>query len=215
MGVNVKTGICTASYAHVWRPREDQSGNLKFSICLLIDKSQKEDIKAYHAAIKEAFKEGVKKGWWPESAWNSPKFKKPLRDGDEEIATGDRKPGIGYENRMFMNANAIGDPDHEYYSPPEITKPLNGQVVAIEDQSEFYSGCKCRAAISFYPYNNKSKGVAVGLNALFKTGDGERLDGRESAQSAFSDFAAESENLPGDQVQVTKDDDNPSEPFTN
>lgn len=213
MGMNVKTGECIASYAHVWKPKEDQQGNLKFSICLLVPKDQKADIAAYRKAIKAAFKEGQKKFGWPDALFNSPKFKTPLRDGDEEIKVGDKKKGIGYEGMMFFNANANGDPDHEYYAPPEITKPLNGKVVGITDQSEFYSGCVCRAAVSFYAFNNKSKGIAVGLNALFKVRDGDRLDGRESAQSAFSDFASEYENLEGDQVQIESDD--PADPSFN
>ena len=137
-----------------------------------------------------------------------------MRDGDAEIKTGDKKAGIGYEGMVFFNCNADGDPESDNYSPPEITKPLNGKVVAIESQSEFYSGCQCRLAVSFYPFNRKSKGIAVGLNAVFKTGDGKRLDGRETAKSAFSDFAAESENLPEDQAVITEDSDH-SEPFDN
>ncbi len=212
MAVNVKTGIVVGSYARVFKAKENQSGDLKFSICALIDKSKKADIAMYHKAIKEAFMQGVEKGWWTAAAWKSPKFKKPMRDGDEEIKTGDKKPGIGYENQMFFNASSQGDPESEYFAPPEVTKPLNGKVVPITDQSEFYSGCECRLAVAFFPFNNKSNGVAVGLNAVFKTGDGERLDGRESAQSAFSDFAAESENLPGDTAQISEDS---SEPFDN
>jgi len=210
MGINVKTGICTASYAHVWKAKPNLSDVLKFSCCMLVKKTLKEDIAAYNKAIRAAFEEGKTKYGWPEALWNSPKFKKPLRDGDTEIKTGDKKAGIGYEGVLFMNANSDGEPDSENYSQPEITKPLNGKVVAITNQAEFYSGCKCRAALSFYPFNNKSKGIAVGLNALFKTGDGERLDGRESAESAFSDFAKGTKNLPGDTVEVTKD---ASEPF--
>lgn len=203
MGINVKTGIVVASYANVWTPKETQSGQLKFSMCCLIPKTQKADIAAYNKAMKEAFDEGVTKGFWPASAWNSPKFKKPLRDGDAEIKTGDKKAGIGYEGMMFFNCNKEGDPDNQYFTgPPEIVKPLNGKVVPIEDQSEFYSGCECRIACSFYPFNNKSKGIAVGLNAIFKTGAGTRLDGRESAKSAFGEFAEGMDNLEGDTVET-------------
>lgn len=203
MGINVKTGPCTASYVHLWKAKANQDGDLKFSVCLLIDKKQTGDIAAYEKAIKAAFKQGQEMYGWPAALWDSPKFKKPLRDGDAEILTGDKKAGIGYEGMMFLNANAIGDPEHEYYSPPEITKPFNGDVVPIKDQSEFYSGVKTLAAISFYAYNNKSKGIAVGINSVFKISDGERLDGRESAKSAFSDYAKSQENLPSDTAQQT------------
>ena len=211
MGINVKTGVVTASYANVWKPKPNKQGKLKYSICLLIDKSKKDDVKAYEEAIKAAFDEGVAKGMFTSNQW--PIVKKPLRDGDEEIKLGLKKAGIGYENKFFLNANAEGDPNAEhYYGPPEITKPVDGKVVAITDQSEFYSGCECRAAISFFPFNTEgSRGIAVGLNALFKVSDGERLDGRESAQSAFSEFAEEVGTLDSDKAAVTG---TTSEPFS-
>ncbi|RLI83925.1 MAG: hypothetical protein DRP01_08725 [Archaeoglobales archaeon] len=201
MGINVKTGPMVASYAYVWKARKNKQGKLKFSCCCLFSKANKDDILMYNKAIKAAFDEGVAKGMFPATMWEV--VKKPLRDGDAEVKTGIKKPGIGYEGCMFLNANADGDPNSEYFSPPEITKPLNGKVVAITDQSEFYSGCECRAALSFYSFKTpESRGIAVGLNALFKTGDGTRLDGRESAESAFSDFAAETGNLDSDKAEV-------------
>ena len=54
MGINVKTGVVTASYANVWKPKPNKQGKLKYSICLLIDKSKKDDVKAYEEAIKAA-----------------------------------------------------------------------------------------------------------------------------------------------------------------
>jgi hypothetical protein len=214
MGINVITGEIVASYANVWKPKENQSGALKFSMCCLIPKTQKEDVALINKAIKAAFDEGVTKGFWPASAWSSPKFKKPLRDGDAEIKTGDKKPGIGYEGMMFFNCNKEGDPDNEYFEgPPEVTKALNGKVVPISDKSEFYSGCKCRVAVGFYPFNNKSKGVAVGLNAILKTADGARMDGRESAKSAFGEFAEGMENLEGDKASMTVVDGKESNGF--
>ncbi|RLD82415.1 MAG: DUF2815 domain-containing protein [Bacteroidetes bacterium] len=211
MGINVKTGQMKASYAYVWKARKNKQGKLKFSVCCLFPKTNAADIKMYNDAIKAAFDEGVAKGMFPAAMWDV--VKKPLRDGDSEVKTGIKKPGIGYEGCMFLNANSDGDPDSEHFSPPEITKPLNGKVVAITDQSEFYSGCECRAALSFYPFKTpESRGIAVGLNALFKTGDGDRLDGRESAESAFSEFAAESENLEGDKASMELEKPN-ADPF--
>jgi hypothetical protein len=210
MGINVKTGPATASYAYVWPDKhgrgkknvDETTGNVtfKFSCCLLFDKENKKDIEVLETAVRKAFEEGVSKGFFPKTMWEV--IKKPLRDGDAEVKAGLKKPNIGYEGRMFLNAYAEGDPDAEYYSPPEITKPLNGKVVAISDHSEFYSGCKCIGALSFYPFKGRQKGIAVGLNALFKIGDGERLDGRESAESAFADFAKEVGTLEGDKATI-------------
>ena len=74
MSINVKTGQVTASYANVWKAKENQSGVLKFSMCALIPKTQTADITMYNKAMKAAFQEGVDKGWWKKGAWDSPQF---------------------------------------------------------------------------------------------------------------------------------------------
>ena len=62
------------------------------------------------------------------------------------------------------------------------------------DQQDFYSGCYGRADINFFGFDKGgSKGVGCGLNNLMKTQDGERLDGRQKAEDAFSEYADESD----------------------
>lgn len=184
---NFITEEVTFSYVNLFEPKVNQSGDLKYSVCILLDMENKAEKKRWDAAIEAAIQMGISKGKF--TANQRPILKLPIRNGSEELAT-EVKKGLEYKNRWFINANA--NPD----SPPGITKPQGGIAVPILDPLEFYSGCKGRAIISFYPFaSSGSKGIAVGINGVYKTKDGDRLDGRVDATSVFSQFAeADSES---------------------
>jgi len=52
---------------------------------------------------------------------------------------------------------------------------------------EIYPGCYCRATVTVYSYDNKGKGVALGLMNVQKIKDGGRLDSRTDAAKDFDD----------------------------
>jgi hypothetical protein len=180
---NMITDVVKFSYVNVFEPQVNQSGVLKYSACLLLCKDNKAEKKKWDAAIEAAIQIGIAKGKF--TANQRPILKTPIRDGDAELAT-EQKKGDEYKNHWFINCNANAD------SPPIITKPQGGVAVPILDPTEFFSGCEGRAIISFFPFDSGgSKGIAIGLNGAYKTGEGERLDGRVNAVSAFADFAAQ------------------------
>jgi hypothetical protein len=165
--IKVVTGKVRFSYAHVFTPQASQEGGQpKYSVSIIIPKSDKETVEKINKAIEQA-KEENKAVW----GGTVPKgLKGGLRDGDEE------KDDPAYANSYFINANSS-------QKPGVVDADLN----AILDASEFYSGCFGRASISFFAYNsNGSKGVGCGLNNVQKLEDGEKLGG---AASASDDFA--------------------------
>lgn len=165
--IKVVTGKVRFSYAHVFTPQASQEGGQpKYSVSIIIPKSDKETVEKINKAIEQA-KEENKAVW----GGTVPKgLKGGLRDGDEE------KDDPAYANSYFINANSS-------QKPGVVDADLN----AILDASEFYSGCFGRASISFFAYNsNGSKGVGCGLNNVQKLEDGEKLGG---AASATDDFA--------------------------
>lgn len=165
--IKVVTGKVRFSYAHVFTPQASQEGGQpKYSVSIIIPKSDKETVEKINKAIEQA-KEENKAVW----GGTVPKgLKGGLRDGDEE------KDDPAYANSYFINANSS-------QKPGVVDADLN----AIIDASEFYSGCFGRASISFFAYNsNGSKGVGCGLNNVQKLEDGEKLGG---ASSASDDFA--------------------------
>lgn len=156
----VVTGKVRFSYAQVFEPRAMTEGATpKYSVSLIIPKSDKKTLDKIKAAIASAIEEGKTSKWGGKIPKN---LKTPLRDGDEE-----REEDEVYAGSMFLSANSSN-------KPGIVDADLN----TIMDKSEFYSGCYGRASINFYPFDsNGSKGVACGLNNLQKLEDGERLAG--------------------------------------
>lgn len=175
----VITGKVRFSYAHVWEAKAINEGQeAKFSVSIIIPKKDKKTINAIKAAVSAATEEG--KGKWGGKVPPLAKLKLPLRDGDDE-----RPDDENYADSFFINATSK-------------TKPglVDTKGQAIIDRDEFYSGCYGHASINFYAFStNGNKGVAVGLNNLMKTDDGEPLGGgKQSAENDFADLIKEGGN---------------------
>lgn len=172
----VITGEVRFSYLKVWEPSSINGGDPKYSVSLLIPKTDTQTINAIKKAIEAAKQAGVSKfgGKIP------PVMKLPLRDGDEE-----RPDDENYAGCYFINANCKDQPGLLY---------KNGQ--RIIDSTELYSGCYGRASINFYAFNtNGNKGIACGLNHLLKTRDGDPLGGRSRAEDDFAECFEEDDDF--------------------
>ena len=183
--LNIPTKVITGpntrwSYAHVWEPKAIDDGKPKYSVSLIIPKSDKTTIDRIKAAIQAAYEEGESK------LKGNSKFvpalediKTPLRDGDRE-----RKGDEAYENSYFINANSD--------TAPGI---VDASCQPIIERSEVYSGVYGRASINFYAFNsNGNKGIACGLNNLQKIRDGEPLGSRSRAEDDFAEFSNDDED---------------------
>ena len=165
------------SYCNVWQPKSINGGTPKYSVSLIIPKSDTVTINKIKAAIEAAYKEGeAKLKGNGRSVPALSVLKMPLRDGDAE-----RPDDEAYANAYFVNANSA--------TAPGI---VDADRQPILDTSEVYSGVYGRASINFYAFNsNGNKGIACGLNNLQKIRDGEPLGGKSSAASDFSTDADE------------------------
>ncbi len=163
----VVTGTVRLSYAHVWEPHSVQGGKEKYSVSIIIPKSDTKTIEKIEKAVDAAIEEGI--GKFGGKKPNKAALKLPLRDGDVE------KDDEAYKDSYFVNANSL--------TPPHI---VDGNVEPILDRSEVYSGVYARVSITFYAFNvNGNKGVACGLGNIQKIKDGEPLGGRSSAADDF------------------------------
>lgn len=163
------TGKVRLSYAHIWEPVSVNGGDEKYSVSLIIPKSDTKTVNAIKQAVEEAKTDGKTKygGKIPAN------LKLPLRDGDIE-----RPDDEAYRDSYFINANSN--------EKPQI---VDRKVQAILDRSEVYSGCYARVSITLYPFNiNGNKGVACGLGNIQKIADGEPLGGRTNAEDDFTVF---------------------------
>lgn len=161
------------SYANVWEAKSINGGTPKFSVSLIIPKSDTVTIAKIKAAIEAAYKEGeAKLKGNGRSVPALSVLKTPLRDGDTE-----RPDDEAYANAYFVNANSA--------TAPGI---VDADRQPILDTSEVYSGVYGRASINFYAFNsNGNKGIACGLNNLQKIRDGEPLGGKSRAEDDFAD----------------------------
>ena len=160
------------SYANVWEAKSINGGTPKFSVSLIVPKSDTVTVEKIKAAIQAAYEEGqAKLKGNGRSVPPLTAIKTPLRDGDTE-----RPDDPAYANAYFINANSAT-------APGIVDADLN----PILSRSEVYSGVYGRASISFYAFNsNGNKGIACGLNNLQKIRDGEPLGGKASAESDFA-----------------------------
>ena len=160
------------SYANVWEARSINGGIPKFSVSLIIPKSDTRTVAKVKAAIEAAYHEGeAKLKGNGKTVPPLSTIKTPLRDGDTE-----RPDDPAYANAYFINANSA--------TAPGIVDADRQPVLS---RSEIYSGVYGRASINFYAFNsNGNRGIACGLNNLQKVRDGEPLGGKSSAEDDFA-----------------------------
>ena len=168
----VITGVNTRwSYVNAWEPKSINGGAPKYSVSLIIPKSDTKTIEKIQAAIQAAYDEGQDKlKGNGKSVPALSVLKTPLRDGDAE-----RPDDEAYADSYFINANSG--------TAPGI---VDADRQPILDRSEVYSGVYGRASINFYAFNsNGNKGIACGLNTLQKIKDGDPLGGKSRAEDDF------------------------------
>ena len=163
----------TRSYVNAWEPKSINGGAPKYSVSLIIPKSDTKTLEKIRAAIQAAYEEGQSKlKGNGRSVPALSALKTPLRDGDAE-----RPDDEAYANSYFVNANSG--------TVPGIVDADRNPIL---ERSEVYSGVYGRASINFYAFNsNGNKGIACGLNNLQKLRDGEPLGGKSRAEDDFAE----------------------------
>lgn len=174
LNTQVKTKLVRFSYVHIFEPHKaDEQSEEKYSMSVIIPKSDHETLKAIDEAVKAAKEAGKTSKWGGKIPTN---LKFPLRDGDE-----DRPDDEAYADSYFFNCSSKNKP---LICGRDTTAPVT--------EEDVYSGCYGRVVVNFYPFNQSgSKGVAAGLNAVQKLKDGERLGGNPVTADAFEDGYAD------------------------
>ena len=160
------------SFANVWEAKSIAGGTPKYSVSLIIPKSDIRTVAKIKAAIEAAYHEGeARLKGNGKSVPPLSTIKSPMRDGDTE-----RPDDPAYANSYFINANSAA-------APGIVDADRN----VIMTRSEVYSGVYGRASINFYAFNsNGNRGIACGLNNLQKVRDGEPLGGKPRAEDDFA-----------------------------
>lgn len=186
MSVKVKTGEVRFSFCHLFEPYAFQEAKeAKYSMAILIPKTDKKTIGAIKAAYEQAKQEGVEKYGKAFASKASPLIRPVgsnyglLRDADqdEELSTDEN-----YAGHYIMNLKSTK-------APQVLAKETGKQLITKESGGEdiVYSGCYGKVSLSVYPYNNVQTGISASLNNVLKTRDGERFSGWTSAADDFAE----------------------------
>lgn len=174
MSTKITTGIVRFSFVHVFEPAAMQEGQTpKYSVTLLIPKTDTATINKIKAAIEEAKTVYLTKH---PGAKMPAKPKTTIHDGDGERPSGGEF-GPECKGCYVMTVSSNNKPVIVDVNKAPITDPL-----------ELYSGCYGKAVLNFYYYDTAgNKGVSAGLNGVMKTSDGEPLSGAVVTDSDWDD----------------------------
>lgn len=189
----VVIGKVRASYVHVFEPvsLEGDSAKAKYSVSLIIPKSDTELIKKIKSAMALAVDLGMSTKWGHKKPVN---LRNPLRDGDAE-----RPDDDAYEDSYFINASCKTRPGVNKVKGYEVGSDGRRRLITVpvDSEEEVYSGCYVFASVNFYPFDvSGNKGIACGLNNILKVDDGAPLGGRVSAETDFSELQLSDEDMP-------------------
>ena len=176
--MKVLTGECRLSYCNLTTPRAaQQGGEPKYSVTVLIPKTDVATKADIDAASQAAANEALSKVW---NGARPPQLRVPIYDGD-----GVRPSGVPFGDECK---------GHWVMTASTKNKP---QVVGIDNincelaPSDIYSGMYARVTIRFFGYSNSgNKGIGCGLGNVMKTRDGEALAGSASASVDFAGVGA-------------------------
>ncbi len=160
----------------VWHPAKFTAGD-------------KKRWKAMMQALDAESRSRFKKAWKDLPA----NFKRGVRDGAEKADLEGYGEGTRFANITTQMRPGVIDIEKNKIAPEE------------GNADEIYPGCWCRATVTVYSYDNKGKGVALGLMNVQKIKDGERLDSRTDAAEDFEE-AVDSEWLEENEAAVDTDD---------
>lgn len=182
---NMTTGKVRFSFVNVFTPRapQDGQGEAKYSVTLLIPKSDVATIQAIQQAMEAAVQEGISSKF---NGQRPPRLNFPLYDGDGVRPSSGEPFGEECRGHMVITASSI--------QRPEV---VDTNLQPIINQAELYSGCYGRASLRFFPYAaNGNKGVGCGLGNIQKVADGDPLSGRTSAADDFGGSHSFQANAP-------------------
>lgn len=109
-------------------------------------------------------------------------YKRGIRDGDDKANLAGYGSGTKFANLTTKRRPGVLDRDLSKIGPEHGNADL------------IYPGCYCRATVTVYSFDNKGKGIALGLMNIQRVKDGERLDSYTDAAEDFEDDLEEAEN---------------------
>lgn len=184
----VVTPYAVLAFPRLFEPyAASEKDDPKYSCALLFDEGA--DLSEIKAAIAAAGREKF-----------GDKFKDMVKNGSVKLPLRKRAEKA--------HLNGYGDTGH-FVNCRSGQQPgiVDAAAKPIMNQSEIYPGCIVRASITFYGYNFEgNRGVGCGLNNLQKVADGDRIDGRQSAEAEFDPIPGSESKAESPAVKSDVDD---------
>ncbi len=173
MSTQITTGKVRLSFCHLFTPHAiSDDEKEKYSVTLLIPKSDKQTKAKIDAAMAEARQKFIASGKKIADG-----CKTSLHDGDGVRPTSGEEFGPECKGHWVITVSSLRKPVLVYSDKTPLTA-----------ETELYSGCYARAIINFYAYDFRgSKGITAGLNGVMKLEDGEPLCGGVISDSDWDD----------------------------
>lgn len=168
------------SYCNLFQPKapfNNPQGEPKYSVTVLVPKTNTAVKAVIDNAIAQAIDAGVS------SKWNGVRPPQPaicVHDGDGPRPSDGSAFGEECKGCWVFTASTK--------QPPFV---VDEYVQNIIDPTKVYSGMWGNVNVTFFAYNNAGKkGIGCGLNGVQKIRDGEALGGQITAQEAFKAVGA-------------------------
>jgi hypothetical protein len=158
------------SYPHLFKAQKNERNEDRYSTALLLPPEY--DLKPLVDALQRAFVEkfGAEKAKWP----------RQCRKPSDVIQPAEEKYGSAFAGWHFINASSG--------TPPGV---CNAAVETVQDPSAVYPGRWAKIAVAAFGYDNKTKGVTLGLNNVQLLRNDEPLAGKPRPQDVFDVVAEE------------------------
>lgn len=170
---HIVTGTCRASYANLNQPQVGKfGGEPKYSVTLLIPKTDMTTKQKVDAACEAAKMRGVSELWKGQVPAG---LQFPIYDGDGLMPKKGLPYGPEYKGHWVLRASTKQKPTVVDLNLQPILQPL-----------EIYSGMYCRAGVTFFPFDKGGVGIGCSLDNVQKLADGEQLSGGVSPDEDFA-----------------------------
>ena len=190
---NIVIGPIRVAFVNLFEPKKNDQDQDVYGFTGLIPKTPEgEKIKAQLMAICS---EAVTKQW-PDAA-TRPKLKNPLHDADVGDDTDDgvakAEKYDGFKGHWYFNCSSR-------YQPGMLDK-YKKPLVKGKDDAALYSGVWLYVQVNAYTFDNKKKGVSIGLQNIMVAKDDEKLGGgAPDPQAAFGAIPAAAGEAKGNEL---------------